>query len=176
MEEKRIIEIKPFNENWKKEYKKEAKKLLEIFGSLTNRIEHIGSTAIPGMKAKPIIDILIIVNDLSKVDALNNAMKTIGYTPMFEYGIKNRRFFLKGKINRTHHVHVFEYPHEHVTNHLLFREYLINHPAEAQKYAILKESLAKKYPHEIEQYMAGKNHFIKDIIEKANEENISIDL
>lgn len=156
-------------------YAKEAKKLWGVFGNLANTIEHIGSTAIPGIKAKPIIDILIVVSDLSAVDALNDSMKAIGYEPMFEYGIPNRRFFLKGKINRTHHVHVFEQGHDAIENHLMFRNYLINHPEEAKNYSELKASLAKKYPHDIDQYMEGKNDFIKDIIKKANKNMLNID-
>jgi GrpB-like predicted nucleotidyltransferase (UPF0157 family) len=96
-------------------------------------------------------------------------MEAIGYQIMGEYGISGRRYFCKdNEIGiRTHHVHMFAVNSAQVKRHLLFRDYLIAHPQEAQQYSELKQKLAKEYPYDIESYMDGKDEFIKEIDKKA---------
>jgi GrpB-like predicted nucleotidyltransferase (UPF0157 family) len=159
--EKRRVEVVPYNPIWKEEFLKEAEKLQDIFGSLATRIHHIGSTSVPGLAAKPIIDILIETEDLQKVDELNSKMEMIGYHPKGENGIKNRRYFQKDGVMRTHHVHVFPKGHEEVIRHLAFRDFLRAQPETAKQYGMLKQSLASQYPYDIEKYIEGKSPFIK---------------
>lgn len=131
-------------------------------------IEHIGSTAIPGIKAKPIIDILLVVRDIERVDAKNNAMQNLGYEALGEYGIPGRRYFRKRKGEEdTHHVHTFQEGNPEVQRHVLFRDYLRAHADEAQAYTRLKERLAEQFQHDIDVYTEGKSGFIQRIDQLA---------
>ncbi len=141
--------VTTYNPLWTAMFRAEALDLSEVFGENLLDIHHIGSTSVPGLKAKPIIDIMPIVEDMG------------------EYGIPQRRHFRKGGENRTHHVHVFEVGSEHIERHLAFRDYLRAHLDEATRYGDLKEALAKRYPEDIEAYMDGKNDYIKRVESQA---------
>ena len=119
------------------------------------------------MSAKPIIDIMPVVRDISKVETFNEGMIQLGYTPMGEYGIKGRRYFVKGADARTHQVHSYQPDNPEVKGHLDFRDYLIAHEDEARQYAKLKASLAEQHRYDIEAYTQGKATFIKDVLAKA---------
>ena len=100
--------ILPWTEDWVKQFEKEEKILKIIFGNELLEIYHIGSTTIPTIGyAKPVIDILIVVKDIEKIDLYDEAMIIQGYEPRGENGIPGRRYFSKGKNNRTHHIHIF---------------------------------------------------------------------
>ncbi|SES67256.1 GrpB domain, predicted nucleotidyltransferase, UPF0157 family [Oceanobacillus limi] len=163
----RKVEVVPYQPAWKNEYLKEAEKLNGIFTSQVISIHHIGSTSIPNLSAKPIIDILIVVKDLSVVDDYNIEMENLGYRCRGENGIVNRRYFSKGGDDRTHHVHVFEQGNPEINRHLAFRDYMIHLPKEAVRYGQLKEELARKIPNDIDQYIAGKHDYIQVIDKKA---------
>ncbi|GAE27948.1 hypothetical protein AJ85_13185 [Alkalihalobacillus alcalophilus ATCC 27647 = CGMCC 1.3604] len=122
---------------------------------------------IPNIKAKPVIDIMVEVTNISEVDKFNSEMEQLGYEVMGEYGIPKRRFFIKGGDNRTHHVHFYEEGNEEIARHLAFRDYMIAHPEEAIKYSELKQTLAEKSPTNITKYIEGKNNYIKAIDDKA---------
>lgn len=164
----RQIKVVPHGPNWSKVFKAEADELAAIFGHEVVAIHHIGSTAIPGISAKPIIDVLVEVHDIQKIDDFDEEMIKLGYQPKGEFGIPERRFFIKGDdVNRTHHIHMFQAGHPRVERHLNFRDYMIAHPEEGQAYSRLKEELARRFPEDIEGYMAGKDGFIKGIESKA---------
>ena len=161
----RLIEVIPYKPEWTAQYNEEANKIANILGHELIEIHHIGSTAIKGIFAKPIIDILIVVRSISNMDKLNRRMIGIGYRPMGEYGIEGRRFFIKGNDElRTHHLHAFQSGDRQIKQYLTFRDYLIANPNVAKHYSDLKIELAGKYPHDIDKYMDGKDKFIKDII------------
>lgn len=165
----RIIEVVPHNPAWKEKYAAEKGLLLNIFGKLVHSIHHIGSTAIPGIKAKPVIDIMIVVQDIQKVDHLNQAMIAAGYTPRGEYGIAGRRYFNKDTNGiRSHHVHSYALGNPEIKWHLDFRDYLRAHPDEAQAYSRLKESLAAQYRHDSETYSDSKTDFVQRILALAS--------
>lgn len=160
--------VTEYNEQWIENFKDEAKKLKEVFGSEIVEVHHFGSTSVPGIKAKPIIDIMPLVKDIEKIDSFNHEMMALGYEPLGEYGIKERRYFRKGGENRTHHVHIFQFDNdEEVDRCLAVRDYLRNHPKEAQLYGDLKENLAREFPKDIEAYMDGKDEFVKELEKKA---------
>ncbi|WP_434305681.1 GrpB family protein [Clostridium botulinum] len=163
----RIIEVVPHNSKWKIEYEKESEKIYNIMKDEIVQIYHIGSTAIEGIYAKPIIDILVEVENINNVDNYNEQMKSLGYIPKGEYGIKGRRFFLKGLYHRTHHVHIFQRGNPEIERHINFREYMIKHREEAKEYEDLKKELALKFKYDIDSYCEGKDRFIKKIDEKA---------
>lgn len=133
------------------------------------KIHHIGSTSVPGLKAKPIIDILLAVKDVGALDAFDAEMKALGYTPRGEYGIPGRRFYLKGLHNRTHHIHAFNAGSAGAQRHLAFRDYLIAHPDIAKKYEILKVRCAEECHNNIDRYCEGKHDFVQAHEKKALE-------
>jgi len=165
--DKRRVGIVSYNPNWKEIYKEESKKIKNVLSDIIIDIHHIGSTAIPGIKAKPVIDILVEVKDIEAVDRYNNKMEELGYEVMGEYGIPKRRFFRKGGNNRTHHIHIFQVGNEEIERHINFKEYLIAHPDKVREYSKLKEKLTNKYTYDVENYTNGKSDFIKEIDRKA---------
>jgi len=165
--DKRRVGVVSYNPNWKDMCKEESEKIKNILNDIIVDIHHIGSTAIPGIKAKPVIDILVEVKDIGAVDQYNNKMEELGYEVMGEYGIPKRRFFRKGGNNRTHHIHIFQVGNEEIERHINFKEYLIAHPDKAREYSKLKEKLTNKYTYDVENYTNGKSDFIKEIDRKA---------
>jgi GrpB-like predicted nucleotidyltransferase (UPF0157 family) len=160
------VEVITHNPCWKDEFESEAQKIKEIYDDLLLDIHHIGSTSVPGLKAKPVIDIMPIVSDINEVNKFDDQMKALGYESLGENGIVERRFFRKdnealGK--RTHHVHVFDqHSHDEIVRHLAFKAYLIANPDIANHYGNLKSRLAATYPNDIDSYINGKNDFIKN--------------
>jgi GrpB-like predicted nucleotidyltransferase (UPF0157 family) len=165
----RHVWVHPPNPQWVKDFEVEAAQIALALGSNVVHIHHIGSTSIPNIYAKPVIDLLVEVNDIGQVDTCNSAMAALGYTAMGEYGIPKRRYFRKDSTEgvRTHHVHVFGVGSPDVAQHLAFRDFLIAHPDCAQQYSELKRTLAAQYPHDIEEYMDGKDEFIKTMEHRA---------
>lgn len=162
------VRVVEYNNDWPVKYRAEAEKLKEILDDDLVDIHHFGSTSVPGLKAKPIIDIMPIVKDIEKVDMLNEEMSKLGYECLGEFGIEGRRYFRKGGNDRTHHVHVFQSDNAYeIDRHLSVRDFLRTHPKEMKQYGDLKESLAKQFPKDIEAYMEGKDQFVKDLERKA---------
>jgi GrpB-like predicted nucleotidyltransferase (UPF0157 family) len=167
----RNVIVVPYDSGWSQGFQDEAAKIVVVFGQELISIHHIGSTSIPGISAKPIIDMLSIVRNIEKVEMFCPDLMQLDYEPMGEYGIPGRRLFFKGSgsdTDRTHIVHTFEPDHPEVIGLLSFRDYLIAHPREAQQYANLKEELARQFRHDIVGYTAGKKDFIQEVLQKAH--------
>ena len=165
--DKRRVELISYDSNWKDMYKEESEKIKDVLSDIIIDIHHIGSTAISGIKSKPVIDILVEVKDIEAVDQYNNKIEELGYEVMGEHGIPKRRFFRKGGNKRTHHIHIFKVGNEEIERHINFKEYLIAHPDKAREYSKLKEKLTNKYTYDVENYTNGKSDFIKEIDRKA---------
>jgi GrpB-like predicted nucleotidyltransferase (UPF0157 family) len=164
----REIRVVPYDPDWPRSFYAEADALRAILGQEIIAIHHIGSTAIPNLSAKPIIDILVEVHHIEKMDEFDAAMRRSGYLPKGEAGIPGRRFYIKGdEIHRTHHIHIFQAGRPDIERHLGFRDYMIAHPEDAKAYGWLKEELAQRFPTDIEGYMAGKDALIKETDRKA---------
>ena len=128
------------DELWPGLFAAESAALATVFDGRAIAIHHVGSTSVPGLPAKPIIDILVVVDDIGQVDSLNPALIALGYEPQGEYGLPGRRFFTKGgDVNRSHQLHVFQHDHPEVSAMLDFRDYLRSHPSQAAEYGRLKE-------------------------------------
>ena len=153
------VELKAHDPEWKVAFATEAELLRHAFGAPLIAVHHIGSTAIPGIMAKPIIDILCVVDSLSSVDAANSRMIANGYVPKGENGIVGRRYFQKfdGDGVRSHHIHVFQTGSPHIERHLAFRDYLIAHPDKAQAYSAWKTELLQSGIVTREAYQNGKS-------------------
>ena len=162
------ITVVPYDPAWEKEFEKEAAALEKILGEECLALYHIGSTAVPGLKAKPIIDILAVVRSLDGVDERCSLFEKLGYECMGEMGIRSRRYFRKGGDERTHQIHIFEEKNQkEIRRHLAVRDYLRGHRAEAEAYGSLKARLAEEFPYDIEGYCQGKDAFVKQLEEKA---------
>lgn len=165
----RKVEVTPYRQEWTSMFREEANHLRHIFGEHLVAIYHVGSTSVPGLEAKPIIDIMVVVKDIKLVDEHNQFMQEIGYEPMGENGIAERRYFQKGGDRRTHHVHVYQIGSPHVERHLAFRDYLRTHPDVATEYSDLKRKLAQQFPFDIESYIQGKERLVEQIEQGALE-------
>lgn len=164
----RKVELAPHNLDWKQQFAAEAERLTAVFQPNLVAIHHIGSTAVPHIKAKPIIDIMVVVHDIAQVDAYNETMGQLGYIAKGENGIDGRRYFRKGSdSHHTHHIHTYQNGHPEIARHLNFRDYLIAHPDVAQAYSRLKEELAQKHLASPPDYTNSKTDFIRDVNEKA---------
>ncbi|MGG0689109.1 GNAT family N-acetyltransferase [Bacillus safensis] len=163
----RKVEVIEYQSSWPKQFQDEHDKLKKIVGDNWVYGHHIGSTSVIGMAAKPIIDILLEVKHISTLDECNHLFRQLGYEPLGENGLKGRRFFRKGGLNRTHHVHAYEAGHDDVKRHLVFRDYLKAAPDRAKAYADKKRQLAKAYPEDMASYIKGKDELIKEIEQEA---------
>ena len=166
-----IVELEEYNNNWKKEYNEEEKILKEVLGDRIIEIHHIGSTSIEGLKAKPIIDILVVIENLKKIDEIENLLKDYDYTNRGPQGVEDRMFFAKGPEDaRTHYIHFTEPNSNTYYNQVYFKRYLNDHKEYIKKYCNLKSRLAKLYANDRASYTKGKNDFIKEVVKLAKEE------
>jgi GrpB-like predicted nucleotidyltransferase (UPF0157 family) len=165
----RKVKVIIYDPHWRDIFAREKQELLRVFSDNVVAIHHIGSTAIPDIYAKPIIDLLVEVKAITKVDECDRFMEDLGYEVMGEYGISGRRYFRKNDAAgvRTHHVHTFEVSAPEVEKHLIFRDYMIAHQKDAQRYSELKCELARKYPYDIDSYVNGKAGFVQEMNKKA---------
>ncbi|MEM6385164.1 MAG: GrpB family protein [Pseudomonadota bacterium] len=156
--------VVPHDDRWPAAFEREAAVLSRELADLRIEFHHIGSTAIPGILAKPILDMLGVVDDLPRLDARQAAFEEAGYEAMGAYGIDGRRYFRKHDESgqRTHHLHIFERGAPHVERHLAFRDYLIAHPAVAQAYSDLKARLLAGDDPSWDGYLDGKVPFIRE--------------
>jgi GrpB-like predicted nucleotidyltransferase (UPF0157 family) len=164
----RTIVVVPYDPSWADRYRVEEAALRALLGAELLAVHHVGSTAVPGLASKPIIDILAEVRAIETMDRLAQGMEAIGYRAMGEYGIPGRRFFVKGPDDaRACHLHAFGAGHPRIGDHLAFRDYLRGHPDAALAYGRLKEELARRFPHDIDAYMAGKEPAIRELLRRA---------
>ena len=166
------VEIVDYDPRWPLLFDEEAKRLRAVLDpSLIVGLEHFGSTAIPGLSAKPIIDILIAVRSLAAAQAtFVEALRKLDYVYWADNPKKDRMFFVKGMppfgSKRSHHVHVTEAVGE-MWERLAFRDYLRAHPEEAETYARLKRRLAAEHQTDREGYTDAKSAYVAGVMRKA---------
>jgi GrpB-like predicted nucleotidyltransferase (UPF0157 family) len=149
-------------------FQAEKKMIEQRLGDLVEEIHHIGSTSIVGIKAKPEIDLLIIVKSTNQIDTIESVMSTLGYDARGECGIPGRYYFSKNvKGKRTHKAHLCTRSHRLAQELIVFRDYLRDHPKEAKIYESLKIGLAKNGSAVTREYLDGKEGYIRGIIEKS---------
>ena len=157
-----------YSPHWVKAFEQEAKAIRRALPDMQIVLHHIGSTAIPGILAKPIIDILGDVDDLKALDQRSARMGDLGYEVMGPFGIEGRRYFRKFDATgrRTHHLHVFSQGSPHIERHLAFRDYLRSNPMKAAAYSDLKAKITAGEAVSWDEYMDAKGPFIAET-EKA---------
>ncbi len=166
--EQREVELVPHNPDWSHQADDEAQRITAGLAFPIVGIYHIGSTSVAGIKAKPILDFVMEVEDLNDVIEAVVEFETLGYENKGEYGIPGRQFFTRDTDgDRTHHLHVFQVGHPDIERHTVFRDFLRANPDAALEYEKLKEKLAKRFPKESGNYTAAKSDFILSMDEVA---------
>ena len=166
--EQREVELVPHNPDWSHQADEEAQRIMAGLTFPIVGIYHIGSTSVAGIKAKPILDFVMEVEDLDDVIEALAEFKTLGYINKGEYGIPGRQFFTRDTDGgRTHHFHVFQVGHPDIERHTVFRDFLRANPDAAREYEKLKEKLAKQFPKQSGNYTAAKSDFILSMDEVA---------
>lgn len=156
----RTVVIVPYDDKWPEMFETESLLIKTLLGTVAVSVHHIGSTSVPGLSAKPIIDILVEVTDINELDAYNLAMVSAGYISRGENGIPGRRYFIKGGGQRSHQVHAFAIGDLQVLRHLIFRDYLRKNRDIAGEYAEIKHSAALLSQNDVHRYSALKADFI----------------
>lgn len=165
-----FVEVVPYNPNWKIEFNKIADEIKNTLGKLIVSIEHIGSTSVEGLSAKPIIDIDIVIKDNSFLNEVIEKLSNVGYIFEGDLGIKDRYAFkYESKPDlMLHHLYVCPINSKELKRHIVFRDYLRNHPESIKEYSRIKEQGAKLYPNDIDKYIQYKSDFIEKIYNKIN--------
>ena len=165
------ILVVPHDPKWAAAFTEAALEMAQAIGPNLVEVYHIGSTAIPGIYAKPIIDILAVVADITALDHRNAQMELIGYEAKGEFGIAGRRYFRRNNAEglRTHQVHAFQSGTSDIQRHLAFRDFMRAHRQFARQYSELKIKLATAHPNDLEAYIDGKDGFIKAMEQRALE-------
>ncbi|MDA1188384.1 MAG: GrpB family protein [Chloroflexi bacterium] len=162
------IHIVDYNRSWPREFDREAAKLHDALGRVAVRIDHVGSTSVPGLAAKPIIDISVSVQSVYPMDDYRRPLEKLGYLFVYASGSPDFHFFGKPALRpRTHHIHVCKLGSGHEYRHLAFRNYLRAHPHEAERYAAVKRSIGAKHPGDRLAYIAGKQDIVDEIEKKS---------
>ena len=172
------ILIVDYDPRWPQLYEEEKARIIAAIGRWLADIQHVGSTAVPGLAAKPIIDIMPGLRSLDDTPRIIGPMRRLGYQyfPEYEDDLPERRYFRKppGEAFRglgTHHVHVVETASDFWRRHIAFRDYLRAHPDAAAEYAALKRRLAAEYGADREGYTEAKSDFITAVEARARAES-----
>ena len=172
------VEIYEYDTAWPLKFEKQKSDIMKAIGEKVAAMEHIGSTAVLGLGAKPIIDIMVGLRRLSDAKDCIEPLRRIGYeyVPKLETEIPERRYFHKGPSNmpeKHYHLHMVEVGSEFWKVQILFRDYLRTHSDSAQEYFKLKKDLAAKHRLNREAYTEAKTSFIKSTITKARNQHTS---
>ena len=162
------ITVLNYDPEWPLKYERERKAIAEILDGNGISIYHIGSTSVPGLAAKPIIDMMAVVRSLEKVDDARGKFSELGYEYLGEFGIAGRRYFRKGGDERTYQIHIFQADDwNNIGRHLAFRDYMRTHEKERAEYAEIKTALAQRFPYDIDGYCDGKDAFVREMEKRA---------
>jgi GrpB-like predicted nucleotidyltransferase (UPF0157 family) len=151
------------HEAWAHEFELERDRIVSAVGNRILEIQHVGSTAIPGVPAKPVLDILVGVEDFEEASACIAPLESLGYSYRHEHGIPRRHYFVKGA-PRTHHLHMVERRSDHWVITTAFRDFLRHDPASAREYAEAKRALAAKYSLDRQAYQREKDKVVERLL------------
>ena len=162
------IIVTDYDPSWREKFEEESLLIRDILADNCIAVYHIGSTSVPGLAAKPVIDIMAVVRSLEKTDEAAEKFAETGYEYCGEFGIAGRRYLRKGGDERTHQLHIFAAEDkQNIQRHIAVRDYLRRHKEAREEYAALKKRLAKLYPYDIEGYCDGKDAFVKRMEKQA---------
>jgi GrpB-like predicted nucleotidyltransferase (UPF0157 family) len=164
----RVVIVVPWDERWPGLFEVAAAELRAAAGDALLAIEHVGSTAVRGLAAKPVLDMLAGVANFEAARGLVPALQQLGYEYRPDNDIPDRHYFRRGPATgRTHHLSLAEPAAEHYRNTILFRDALRADPALASAYAALKYELGARYPRDREAYLDGKTAFVLEVLARA---------
>ncbi|MBR6574118.1 MAG: GrpB family protein [Clostridia bacterium] len=152
------VVVLPYDSAWKAAFEEIRKEIEQAAGDLIVDVEHVGSTSVEGMSAKPCIDLDVVIPDHAVFDAVADRLKAIGYFHEGDLGIKGREAFrYSGKPHlMTHHLYVCPRDSRELHRHVTFRNFLRSHPEAVKQYSTVKETAARLFPDDIDRYMAYK--------------------
>lgn len=164
----RKVEVVPYDPAWPIQAAAEGRRLQGALGEVALAVDHVGSTSVPGLSAKPTLDFLVVVPSLAALEAREVSLVALGYEPRGEMGVPGRRYYrmLRGEAH-THHVHCFAEGHPEIARHLAFRDALRADPELARAYGELKHDLAARFPEDPASYTEGKTAFITGVVSRA---------
>lgn len=158
-----VIEVVPFQQSWLAKYEAEREQLCRVLKGVMQAIEHIGSTSVCGLDAKPIIDIAVRLPSVTLVSDLVERLAQLDYAYQGEFGLHGRHFFTKGE-PRAFHLHLVDNSTNHWRRWIDFRDALRRDPVLRQDYQRLKHELARKYRFQRPLYSEGKSDFINEVV------------
>jgi len=161
------VKVVPYHPGWAELYVEEREAIETVLGRSTAQVEHIGSTAIPGMPSKPILDIMVVVPQTAEVGQFVDGLCRIGYHYEPDEPVPERHFFVKPPLAvpyRTHHLSLTTAGSSFWRNNMAFREYMLNHGDEAARYGTLKRDLADRHPDDRAAYTAAKQPYIRRVL------------
>jgi len=161
------IEVVEYDPCWPLLFRERAERLRRGLGGVAMRIDHIGSTSIPGLAAKPIIDIQISVAALEPTEPFHEPLDALGYVFRSDNAERTKRYFREAPGSRREHIHVRRAGSFGEQFALLFRDYMRMHPDEAHAYAVLKRELAERYREDRHGYTDAKQPFIWEVMQRA---------
>jgi GrpB-like predicted nucleotidyltransferase (UPF0157 family) len=170
----RPIIVVAYDPQWPLLFEKEREAITAALGSRVLMVEHIGSTAVPGLAAKPVIDIAVGIQSLANAPALIPCIEQLEYIyePTLEQLVPGRHFFWKGTPTvHTYHLHLAQVDHPVLLKPLQFRDYLRKHPDAVEEYGVLKRELAKRYVQDMDAYVAGKTGFVENVMLQIEKES-----
>lgn len=159
------VVVLPYDEQWKQDFLMIKNELVSALGQLAMRIEHVGSTSVEELSAKPIIDIDVVIKDYTVLEEVISALGAIGYRHEGDLGIAGREAFkYDGKDHlRKHHLYVCPENSPELKRHIAFRDYLRSHTDAVREYSHIKEEGARNYPYDIDKYIEHKTPFIERV-------------
>ena len=165
------VEVVDYDPGWPRAFDEERDRIAAAIGDAALAIEHVGGTAVPGLPAKPVIDLMVGVEDIERAGPAVAGLINLGYeyVPELESELPDRRYFRRGT-PESHHVHMVPVSSDYWAEHLLFRDYLRGHPQAAEEYGKLKRGLAGRFRLDREAYRAGKVPFIDTVVAAARRE------
>ena len=168
MRTRRVV-VLPYDVAWQSAFEKIKGEIEEAIGNLIIGIEHIGSTSVEGMSAKPCIDIDVIIEDYSVLAAVVDGLQAIGYIHEGDLGIKDREAFKYSSKEHLlmHHLYVCPKYSEELHRHVTFRDFLRNNPEAVKKYSLIKEKAAELFPHDIDGYIEYKSPCIEELYKEC---------
>ncbi len=156
----RVIELQK-NSDWETGFLTEASRIQAALASIVLHVHHVGSTSIPDIAAKPVIDMILEVSSLEQLRQTDHALVDLGYECLGENGLPGRRFYRKGDDQRTHHIHAYESGHPDIYRHTIFRDYLRAHKDKAAHYERIKLEAANKFRESPDEYAEAKSPTIR---------------
>ena len=161
------VEVISYDPTWPAEFEAIAAPIRNKLGPLALSVEHVGSTSVPELAAKPVIDLDVVISSRLMLPEVIGKLAELGYIHEGNLGIKGREAFMWPAGSKRHHLYVCSVNTPNLHYHLLFRDYLRRHPDKAREYGELKERLAERFPNDMDGYSAGKQDLINRLMQEA---------